>query len=813
MTQAGRTQHLTFDSVCQAGYEASYDEVAKIYGGPMSKHPVISVKAHPEAIWVRPDMGVGSVANPIAFAAGDSPRQIRWREVERSLKRGYLPIVMSRWSDGGLSYRQSAFAILLERDAVTTGHEKQLALVEMSVTNSHPFESRRATLWAFVPCVVAAQGVPPFPYNTYDLFDVQSELPPPAGRLPEPADDILRDGSVLLGTYSADCGVQVSGQGQLLRFETLLGPGQTRAVRLFVSSNKNGLSSAEIERVRQIDFLAALDRRVFDLERILKQGTQIRVPEEVVNNIVRAQILYNQAQLVQAAGRDYCVPVQGFQGVWPWEAMKALTPLDAMGYHDDVRKCLEYFLRIQGRFLPQGDLKTTEGVFGGTIAFEESGWETDPDSTVYGQLARLNAGKEKEFPNWMNGTGAMLFAFGWHYFHTRDRAWLQAVAPALVRACRWIASERRRTQQVDADGQRVTHFGLLPIGRAYDTADEAIRQMVSEGSLREGEMSEGQFPGLTYHPCWTDSYSCQGLACAAAALADIGHPEGTDLVAEANSYRQDLVAVLRKTRNLDPASPPYPERLYRPAGWAEFATGALALVDTGFLDPHDAAFEQLENYMKVKWNRGVLGLTGGLDKAGDPHGTEAFYVNFSEDIWHRVWMLRGEIEKALLAFYSMLAYGVDRETFGSVERFHLHDRRYTPFFMDTSGSSRIVGLVSQALLFEHAKTIYLLAGTPRRWLEEEKEIHVSDGRTCSTRLSFNVRSQVRQGGVYCDLTISELRPGGAESIRLRLPHPERRAIARVSYNGKPWCDFDAGDETIELPVASGRHKIEVVFSE
>ena len=49
-------EQLTFDQVAAASYEVTFDEVAKHYGGPMSKHPVISIKGHPEVIWVRPDM-------------------------------------------------------------------------------------------------------------------------------------------------------------------------------------------------------------------------------------------------------------------------------------------------------------------------------------------------------------------------------------------------------------------------------------------------------------------------------------------------------------------------------------------------------------------------------------------------------------------------------------------------------------------------------------------------------------------------------------------------------------------------------------
>ena len=83
-----RPEELTFDEVQKARHEAAYDEVARHYAGPMSKHPVISVKGHPEVIWVRPDMGVGSVGNSLSFAVGSPARQIPWREVKRSLKRG-----------------------------------------------------------------------------------------------------------------------------------------------------------------------------------------------------------------------------------------------------------------------------------------------------------------------------------------------------------------------------------------------------------------------------------------------------------------------------------------------------------------------------------------------------------------------------------------------------------------------------------------------------------------------------------------------------------------------------------------------------
>jgi hypothetical protein len=801
----------TFDQVAKRRYEVTYDEVATHYDGPMSKHPVISVKGHSEVIWVRPDLSVGTVANSFSFAVGSPARKIPWGEVKSSLKRGYLPIVINTWQRGPVLLTQVSFAGLVGAREVQTGHEKQVAFVEISIANTDSAESLDESLWAFIPGSMPARGVPPFPYNTYDLFEIVGELPPIQGYPIDPTDSVIRDGSRAIGIYSVDRSVQTRTYDRVLHFAMKLRPKETKSIRLIVTSSARGLMSDELAALKEMDFSSALEQRVLDLESVLEKGTQIHVPDTMVNNIYKAQILYNQSQILQAADKDYCVPVQGYQGVWPWEAMKLTVHWDSIGHHEDVRKCLEYFLKVQGRFPPHGNFKSKEGTFGGTYGFEESGWEKDADSTLYGQLARIHAGKEGEFPNWMNGTGSMLYAFALHYRYTRDREWLQRVAPALIRACEWIITERQETKKKDENGQKVLHFGLLPIGRAYDTADEAISQLVSDGELSGGKMDDRHAPLNTYYPCWTDSYSSQGLSGIAQALAEIGHPEAVRLVKEAEDYREDILEVMRRTRNSDPAVAPYPERLYRPPAWAEFATGALAYMDTGFMQANSEGFEQLENYMKVKWNRGVLGLTGGMEKNGDPHGTNSFYVDFSEDIWHRNWLLRGEVEKALLAFYSMLAFGLDQQTLGTVERFLLNDRRYAPFFMDTSGSARMCGLIRQALVLEDGRVLHLLAGAPRRWLEEGKEIQLTKGVTTAGRLDFTVKSHVREGKIVLDLTFTELRSRELESLHVRLPHPSKQQMKNVTVNGKPWTRFNPADETIELTPTIGRTEIAALY--
>src|SRR5262249_16803258 len=146
-----------------------------------------------------------------------------------------------------------------------------------------------------------------------------------------------------------------------------------------------------------------------------------------------------------------------------------------------------------------------------------------------------------------------------------------------------------------------------------------------------------------------------------------------------------------------------------------------------------------------------------MEKNGDPHGADSFYVNFSEDIWHRWWLLRGEIEKALLAFYSMLGYGMDKQTLATVERFHLTETRYAPFFMDTSASARVCGLIRQMLLMQEGKVLHLLAGVPRTWLESGKRIEFTRGLTIAARVDLRVQSELDEGRIIAHLTLEHLR--------------------------------------------------------
>ncbi|HLM82989.1 MAG TPA: hypothetical protein VK302_20490 [Terriglobales bacterium] len=792
--------HLTLDEVQRARHEVHYEEVAHLYGGALSLAPVVTVRLHPEVVWVRPDMGIGMIANPMIFGIGKPPSPIQWRSVERSLKKGYLPIVISSVRKGSLVYQQVTYAILLEGGEVMTGHEKQALMVRMNMTNTDLTEIRHATLWAYVPAewayvradIATPHGLGQYgPFGNYSLFEGLSSLPGVPSETLTTEDNVLRDGMVMLGVYEEDPGVTAKRHKRLMKFDVELLPGQTKAVNLKLSTNKKGLNTGELEKLWKLDFFTGLDQRELELERTLDNGTKIRVPEAAVNNIYKAQILYNQVHIVQAADSDYYMPVDSFTGVWPWSHMKQLVAMDEYGYHEDVRKSLIYFLKLQGK-RPPNKMKVTsyEGVFPSSGTFEESGWEQDTNSTIYGRIAKGMEGKELDFPNWANNTGCILYAFGEHYFYTRDRGWLESVAPAVIKACDWIINQRQQTKTTDAQGQKELPYGLLPSGEPYDATT----------SQKE-----------PYYFCFTDGFTYKGLKRAAEALADINHPDGRHLLKEADSYRDDILEVMRRTRRTDPSLPPYPEQLYGPDGWGSFATGAIALVDAGLLDPHDPAFTQLENYMKKQFNQNVLGLTGRCPRELPEGEGSSYYVVQSDNIYHYAWVLRGDVEKSLLTLYSALGLAVDKQTLCAVERILLYDRRYAPFSVNTFLGAELCSMIRRTLLVERDSELSLLPVAPRRWLEAGKKIEVEGAPTYFGKMSLKVESQVDKQKMMADLVLENDRQDRVRRISLRLPHPTKQPMQQVTVNGAAWKSFDREREVIDLQPAENRYRIVVWY--
>ena len=193
-----------------------------------------------------------------------------------------------------------------------------------------------------------------------------------------------------------------------------------------------------------------------------ERAAKISVPEALVNQIYRTLTLNNLQFLGSAPGVAFCKPGQGgfstFSTVYGWESSNFLTVMDRQGFHDEIRRVLDFFLTTQQGSKgqgPNGDISTAEGSFRPHI-------------------------------HWMCESGAILRVFAEHALSAGDADGLRRDSPALLKAARWIQHERSRTKEIGADGKKVPYYGLMPKGLATD------------------------WPDYVYS-FWTDAYTWQGL--------------------------------------------------------------------------------------------------------------------------------------------------------------------------------------------------------------------------------------------------------------------------------------------------------------
>ena len=177
----------------------------------------------------------------------------------------------------------------------------------------------------------------------------------------------------------------------------------------------------------------------------------------------------------------------------------------------------------------------------------------------------------------------MLYAFATHYAYTRDGKWLERIAPRWFEPVNgsFLSGKPLKTRQEGT--RKVLHFGLLPIGRAYDTAEEAIRQLANDGELPGGQMDDRHAPLDTYYPCFTDSYSSLGLEHdrrrAGRNRASGRRSPGQGSQGLSRRYSRGDAA----NANPEPDLPPYPERLHRPPAWAGICDWRVGICGYGIL--------------------------------------------------------------------------------------------------------------------------------------------------------------------------------------------------------------------------------------
>ena len=337
------------------------------------------------------------------------------RSVRRleSLHQGYQPIVTSRWSVGGLSLEQIAFCDLPDADAVVTGTEKQDLIVRVSVANNS--DAPAAAALVLLPGIAHGSqlngvGYGPFyaPVARWQQKEVQTNGAP-SMKVEAAPGALLINGRVLL-VYRAGAPMAAKFQPNLevldansqkpvpvtnglcfdLRLPTEGNPAdRPRRLRKFQALSQVGAGTPDEGDVRR-----ALQRAEAHWDRALDSGMKLTTPEPRLNNMYKQMILSTVSNFIKNPDTTWTTPEHcpmWPNAIWPWEFSAVSVALDSLGYHKDVRPCLQYFVEHQsgvGKFgkdvPPDGDVSSYRGAFVGYL-------------------------------RWMNETGSVLSIFANHY--------------------------------------------------------------------------------------------------------------------------------------------------------------------------------------------------------------------------------------------------------------------------------------------------------------------------------------------------------------------------------------------------------------
>lgn len=782
---------FSLDGVAKRRIEVEYADLLGL-SQPLTQRTSIQVKNHPDVVLVHPDLSIvlGAPADSfcVGFALGTPARLPTVVEAVHELHKGYLPIVKSRWKTGGFTLERIAFGILPEDEAVRTGEEKQDVMIRMAVTNDS--DAAATTSLVLLPGIAGGTQMESYGYGA--LRVPPSRWQQENMKVAEVQGSLMVNDRVLL-TFRTSAPTPVAllpkldvVQGEAkeaipvnngLRFELQMQPKETRTIDLVAAGGSKLYPESERARMAAVDFDTALQEAESRWDRILEPGMKLVTPEPRLNNMYKHMVLACLANVAKEPNLPRLLPhhTPALTGnIWPWEFAYVSIPLDSLGFHKDTEACLQWFTGHQtgvGKhgdkdIGPDGDVTSKHGCFVGGGPFA---------------------------PRWMNETGSVLWMMAEHYRYSRDDQWLKANRDSILAACDWIKQQRDTTRASDADGRRVAHYGLLPKGRPHD------------------------WEGRYHYFCWTDGYTQKGLTETATAFRSAALPEADSLAKEADEYRRCILDTLERVAYRDPELGllTVPNTVYFGKGDPEnvgvwVADGPRALFDVGILDPV-ADVEYWQAYLDITQRRyGTLGglmchfgSDGGALNWKTDQNSPFWYVINTEVYWHRDFLARGELEKALLVFYGSLAYGVSPDMFETVERVCVTDSNYAPLSPNASSNGRALTMLRRLVIDEQDEakgTLWLLRGCPRRWFAPGKAIEVADAPTVFGKTAFRTTCTDLAIAIDIDAPADPT----LKQLCVAIRHPGRKAPKMVTVNG---AAIEFKNETAAIPSPTGRLRI------
>jgi hypothetical protein len=405
------------------------------------------------------------------------------------------------------------------------------------------------------------------------------------------------------------------------------------------------------------------------------------------------------------------------------------------------------------------------------------------------------------------GPGAIMFALAEHFRLTGDLVWLRTNAPRMKANAEWILRQRRLLANNLPAGQRLWSKGLQP---AHVVTPDSLSMHM-------------QF----YE---TEAYYWLAVKSMAEMLARLDPAEGARLTAEAEAYRQDLVAAIDRSIALTPVVAvrdgtyhsfipfaPYVRGFAAGAwGWrrCQGHVGAIywdtvqsadpLVSPAGLLSPGDPRvqghLDVLEDRLLLE-NEKVAARTPGFDPERDWFAHASWQYQCGLERHANIHLAADDAPNFLRSMLNQ--YAVDIMPGEYTFREHTTTGPPDKLFEESCFLERF----RMMLVMEEGDVLWLARATPRAWLEQGKRVAVRNAPSYFGPVGYELVSDVEHGRLEATVALPSRNP--PREVVLVLRHPASAAIAAVRVNGKDWIDFDAARGWVRLHGLSGQVRVAV----
>jgi hypothetical protein len=301
--------------------------------------------------------------------------------------------------------------------------------------------------------------------------------------------------------------------------------------------------------------------------------------------------------------------------------------------------------------------------------------------------------------------------------------------------------------------------------------------------------------------CW------RGLRDMALVLADIGEVEqAAKLEKVAADYRKDILATIEKAldRSVDPPFLPIAlgeETAHDPITATRLGSyWNLVIPQVLFSGVFPATSQTASDILRYIQTRG--GLCMGMVRVQSARGGWVNEQNI-DDLYTTRYALalleRDEPDRALVTFYGKLAQGMTRDTFidgesNGIEPFDQYGRQMG-LPPNSAANASFLLLLRYMLVQDYdldddgpADTLRLCFATPRRWLEDGKEIVAERAPTQFGNVSFHIKSDLKHNRVTAEIDLPPRAPAHT-LLRLRLPEGEKISSANMPITAAETFDL------------------------